>query len=123
MTNKLNGVILRLGQLQQEVAKVPTDTDWAKRIDLALDDLRVVREAPVETPRSVWIVVRPDRGDGHHKIDTAGTWAYDRWVTADEDLSRWISRTGYAILEFPVVDKPQSLPSSDAQRERWEKRR
>ena len=76
----------------------------------------------VHTTDSVHLIVGVDHGDGHYRLDTGAVLGYARRVVAQEDLNRYLFKTGYAILELPIVDRPQILPSSREQQEAWEVR-
>ena len=107
----------------EELAAMRADKamDFDMAMDL-MDQFRdVARRNALGLP-TVYLVVRPDRGDGAHRLDTAGICAYARSAVAREDISRYLFPTGYAVLDVPIVDKPQFLPKNEEQRRAWEEK-
>lgn len=57
----------------------------------------------------VYMVVRPDRGEGCHKLDVSAVVAYSTYEAASEDRARSLFPSMLRIIEVPVVDAPQTL--------------
>jgi hypothetical protein len=69
--------------------------------------------------KTVYMILGVDRGDGHHRLDTSGVYAYSTREAAEEDLSRFLMNTGYAVFPITVVDEPQ-LSGYSEQRKAWD---
>lgn len=97
--------------------------------ETAEEMVRQLRDRDIKTvgtasayPQEVYVIANVDKGDGHHRIDTAGCQAYLDPDVAREDLNRFLFKAGYGILPLQVLHEPHLLGTKE-QREAWEERR
>jgi hypothetical protein len=73
-------------------------------------------------PQEMYMILKVDKGEGFHHVDTSGLQVYVDPNVAREDLSRFLFSAGYAVLPLVVLQEPHLLGTKE-QRDAWENRK
>ena len=73
-------------------------------------------------PQEMYMIMKADRGEGFHHVDTSGLQVYANPDVAREDLNRFLFKTGYVVAPLAVLQEPHLLGTSE-QRAAWESKK
>lgn len=88
--------------------------------DRAMDLLGKIRNS-IRQPTEMYVIARHDH-EGHQELDCSGLQVYPDRCVAQEDLDRFLMKTGQEVVPLEVTHEPTLYGLGD-QRETWPTRR